>query len=72
MTTASVASTAELMSEIRDRLQTAHFAARVAELLDRPDGGERIADQLHVIRLLTVELEARLGRCPTLMECAPC
>lgn len=61
MTTASVASTTELMSEIRDRLQTAHFAARGTELLDRQDGRESIADQLHVIRLLTVELESRLG-----------
>ena len=62
MSTASVGSTAHLLSEIRDRLQTAHFAARGVELLDRSDGRERIADQLHVIRLLTVELETRLGR----------
>ena len=49
-----------ILGEIRDRLQTVHFAARGVRLSGRADALEPLADQLHAIRVLAEELDARL------------
>lgn len=49
------------MNEIRERLQSAHFAARDMRRFELKEIREPIADQLHAIRLLAEELEARLA-----------
>ena len=50
-----------LLSEIRERLQSAHFAARDMSIFEHASAREPVADQLHAIRLLAEELEARLA-----------
>ena len=60
MSTSSPTSAVSLLAEIRDRLQTVHFAARGLRLFDRPDAQEAVPDQLHAIRVLAEELDARL------------
>jgi len=61
MTTANATSPVDLLAEIRDRLQTVHFAARGLRLFGRPDAQEAVPDQLHAIRVLAEQLDARLG-----------
>jgi hypothetical protein len=51
----------ELLEQIRTRLQEAHFAARDMSWLEHSAEREPIADQLHMIRLLAEELDARLA-----------
>ena len=51
----------ELLADIRERLQSAHFTARGISLHGQPDAKQPVADQLHAIRLLAEELDARLG-----------
>jgi hypothetical protein len=53
-------STQQLLGEIRDRLQTVHFAVRGVQLSGGPDALEPLADQLHAIRVLAEALDARL------------
>ena len=56
-----LAENGELLAEIRERLQSAHFAARDMRRFELVGAREPIADQLHAIRLLAEELEARLA-----------
>jgi hypothetical protein len=57
--TPSTRTSLELLSDIRERLQAAHFAARGFPLRRRD---EPVAEQLHRIRLLATELDAMLSR----------
>lgn len=50
---------ADILIEIRERLQAAHFAARGIRFPGTGSAG--LADELHTIRLLTEELAARLA-----------
>lgn len=59
MTTTNPTSAVNLLAEIRDRLQTVHFAARGLKF-GRPEAQEAVPDQLHAIRVLAEELDARL------------
>jgi hypothetical protein len=51
----------QLLSEIRDRLQSAHFAARGLPLQSRAEAHDPVADQLHAIRVLAEELDGLLS-----------
>ena len=47
----------ELLGEIRDRLQCAHFVARGVPLRNPDETPQPLADQLHAIRVLAEELD---------------
>ena len=53
-------SSRQLLAEIREQLQRVHFAARGIVWPDDRDVPLSVTDQLHAIRLLAEQLDARL------------
>jgi hypothetical protein len=63
MTPESLARARAALHQVRDALQSAHFAARQLEAEIRPRPADRLSDRIHAVRTQAEHLRAALSAC---------